>query len=256
MQTTNTRYTLNISPDYTPPHPRTDWDNFGSMVCWHRRYTLGDEHDFETPRDFLAGLIQSNFTDAEIVDFVRSGHARGLTLAYNVALNVWVCNEYKAREGDWDVAFTYSAPDDPDMLESIATDLLEYMSNTSLMELVRKRYLIIPLYLYDHSGLSIATTDFHDQWDSGQVGWIYASHDDIKREFGSDLNSMERAQACLEGEVKTYDLYMGGWCYAFELYENDELLESCGGLFGYPEEVKTAILADLGIREDEVEIIE
>jgi hypothetical protein len=67
---------------------------------------------------------------------------------------------------------------------------------------------------------------------------------------------MERAQACLEREVKIYDWYLGGWCYAFELYENGELLASCGNFFGYPTDAKTEILDGLGLPEDEVEIIE
>lgn len=37
-------YTIKIMPDENPDSPR-DWDNLGKMVCFHRRYTLGDKHD-------------------------------------------------------------------------------------------------------------------------------------------------------------------------------------------------------------------
>ena len=30
-----------------------DWDNIGTMVCWHRGYKLGDKHDFTSPEDFM-----------------------------------------------------------------------------------------------------------------------------------------------------------------------------------------------------------
>ncbi|MEM3486067.1 MAG: hypothetical protein QXI12_10655 [Candidatus Methanomethyliaceae archaeon] len=43
---------LVLQYDSTPENPRT-WDNLGTMVCWHRRYNLGDSHDFKTPDDFL-----------------------------------------------------------------------------------------------------------------------------------------------------------------------------------------------------------
>lgn len=33
---------LDIGYDENPLNPRTDWDNVGTMVCFHRRYTLGD----------------------------------------------------------------------------------------------------------------------------------------------------------------------------------------------------------------------
>ena len=35
-------YTINIDYDEDPMNPRTDWDNAAVMVCWHRRYNLGD----------------------------------------------------------------------------------------------------------------------------------------------------------------------------------------------------------------------
>src|SRR5574344_1075922 len=30
----------------------------------------------------------------------------------------------------------------------------------------------LPLYVYDHSGICMSTTDFNDPWDSGKVGFI------------------------------------------------------------------------------------
>lgn len=38
-------YTINIDQDDIPESPR-DWDNLGTMVCFHRRYDLGDKHNF------------------------------------------------------------------------------------------------------------------------------------------------------------------------------------------------------------------
>ena len=29
----------------------------------------------------------------------------------------------------------------------------------------------LPLYIYDHSGITMSTVGFSDTWDSGQVGW-------------------------------------------------------------------------------------
>jgi len=36
------------------------------------------------------------------------------------------------------------------------------------------KYVILPLYLYDHGGITMSTGAFSCPWDSGQVGWIYA----------------------------------------------------------------------------------
>lgn len=44
--------TLHVEPDYNPPHPRTECDHFGKMLCWHRNYTFGDQNRYDTPEDF------------------------------------------------------------------------------------------------------------------------------------------------------------------------------------------------------------
>ena len=42
---------------------------------------------------------------------------------------------------------------------------------------------ILPLYLYDHSGITISTGMFSCPWDSGQIGFIYVSKQKVRDEF-------------------------------------------------------------------------
>jgi hypothetical protein len=43
------------------------------------------------------------------------------------------------------------------------------------------------------------TTGFSCPWDSGQIGWIYASLEDVKKEFGDDSpSSIEKALSSCE----------------------------------------------------------
>jgi len=44
--------------------------------------------------------------------------------------------------------------------------------------------IILPLYLYDHSGITMRTTPFDCHWDSGQVGLIFVSKKKARAEFG------------------------------------------------------------------------
>ena len=44
--------------------------------------------------------------------------------------------------------------------------------------------IILPLYLYDHSGITISITPFSCRWDSGQVGFVYMTRESIKNDFG------------------------------------------------------------------------
>lgn len=61
----------------------------------------------------------------------------------------------------------------------------------AMQKVISEKYLMLPLYLYDHSGLAMSTETFvgkavHAEWDSGQVGWIYVSKEDALKEFDSD----------------------------------------------------------------------
>lgn len=157
-------YTINIYQDDDPMSPR-GWDNFGTMVCFHRHYDLGDQHD---------------------------------------------------------------------------------MSVDELKELVRgKDVVALPLYLLDHSGLWMNTHGFHDVdpqgWDWGQLGYIYADADMVRKELGvSRITPAVRAKAkrILEDEVETYNKYLTGQVYGYVVEGPDgEHVDSCWGFYDDPDAV-------------------
>ena len=150
-------FRLRIVRDEDPQDPR-EWDNLGTMVCWHRRYKLGDEQ----PRQ----------------------------------------------------------------------DSQEYIDNLP-------PHISLPLYLYDHSGITMRTSAFSCQWDSGQVGFIYVPITKVKAEYGwKVLTAKRRAQIeqYLRNEVETYDHYLTGNVFGFELEKQVagewEPEDSCYGFFG------------------------
>ena len=95
----------------------------------------------------------------------------------------------------------------------------------------------LPLCLYDHSGITIATKPFDCPWDSGQVGVIYCTYERIRREY--DLNpgpipgeTIRRVFEILEQEVRTYDQFLRGEVYGFVVEDKDgEHLDSCWGFY-------------------------
>jgi hypothetical protein len=95
----------------------------------------------------------------------------------------------------------------------------------------------LPLYLYDHSGLSISTTPFSCPWDSGRLGNVYMKHEDFEKYYldeskGMD-DSVEFAKSVLRLAVKEYDYYLRGECYQYTiLSENGTVMGSCGGFIG------------------------
>lgn len=103
---------------------------------------------------------------------------------------------------------------------------------------------ILPLYLMDHSSVSMSTGDYGDRWDSGMVGVIFCTPEVVKREWGEGPEARAKALKCLEVEVETYSAYLEGDVWGFSIspyicddsdagYTLTEELESCWGFYGY-----------------------
>ena len=157
--------TVRIVNDEDCESPR-EWDNLGKMVCWRRRYNLGDKHHFNAPEDFYAFLKETP------------------------------C-------------------------------------------------IVLPLYLYDHSGLTMNTTGFSCPWDSGQVGYIYMSLKDVRKEYSVKRVSKklrEKIEGYLRNEVATFDSYLTGDVYGYIIENEDgEELDSCYGFYGLEYVKKEAV---------------
>lgn len=91
-------------------------------------------------------------------------------------------------------------------------------------------YISLPVYLYDHSGITISTTPFSCQWDSGKIGVIFCTVDKAQKEG----MTVEKVKEYLKGEVEAYDKYLTGdiWFYSVESPDGVQL-DSCGGFYGY-----------------------
>ena len=126
------------------------------------------------------------------------------------------------------------------------------------MELANKKNIILPLYLYDHSGITMSTSSFSCQWDSGQVGWIYISLEKVRKEYSAKRVSKKlraRVEKYLTGEVETYDSFLTGNVLGFSIVRNDDDgdevdVDSCWGYFGddfgyMTDEIKSNIKADI-----------
>lgn len=44
---------------------------------------------------------------------------------------------------------------------------------------------IKPLYMLDHSGLTLSLSSFKNPWDSGQLGFLYVTKQNMKEYFGT-----------------------------------------------------------------------
>ena len=113
-----------------------------------------------------------------------------------------------------------------------------------IAEVRKEQSVVLPLFLYDHGGITMSTKPFSCAWDSGQVGYIYCTEQDIRKEYNLDddcdiespafQEALLRATKCLECEVETYDQYLTGDIYGFAVKDPDgEIQDSCFGYYGF-----------------------
>lgn len=92
--------------------------------------------------------------------------------------------------------------------------------------------IIFPVYLYDHSGITVSTEPFSCPWDSGQVGWIFCTKQQIMENFGIKRitkKHLDIVRKVLIDELEQYDQYLRGEVYLY--YMNDE--SAIGGFYGW-----------------------
>lgn len=184
---------LKVHYDEFAENPRT-WDNLGTMVCWHRRYNLGDKQSYN-PEDFAVDLASD--LDPEKVE--------RLIDRYHIL--------------SWESALTY-----------------EDVVINPCFEIIDKHVILLSLYFYDHSGITISTSPFSCSWDSGQVGWIYVTKDQIRKEYSVKRISkklLKRVAELLAAETEEYDKYLTGQVFGFVLEDTSGAhLDSCWGFLG------------------------
>ena len=155
---------VKIYQDEDPVNPRVDYDNDDRIICFHKRYNLGDKHDYKS----------SDFAGWD-------------------ALEAQICKD---------------------------NDVLE----------------ILPIYMLDHSGITISTTDFNDNWDSGQVGFIFITKEEARKSHMVKKLSKKVKETChknLLSSIETYDQYLTNDVYGYVIEDKDGTeIESCWGFFG------------------------
>lgn len=258
---TENNYTLIIQQDNDPLNPREDCDPFGHMICWHGRYGLGDKHSYDDPEDLLHDLYRKSIEDGgkRLVSFLKSGAARGAKLEYSRSTHEWDLSiSYVRRKSAAELELVWaveqSAPKSQLNDSGWFFDyMLDALTIDDLKELLaeQKDMVILPLYLYDHGGLAMSTGSFigravHAEWDSGQVGYTYATKEDIIANYGdASPESVAKAEELPATEVESYDLYLHGECYGYRLFMYGHEMDPCWGFLGDLDDVKPDIAACL-----------
>lgn len=185
---------VKVVQDSNPTSPR-EVDNLGTMVCWHSRYNLGDEQPSQSPYDFRRSLA------CEFDPYLES-RLEAIEEKYSLGLG------YSGRTSE--------------LYRDLNNDLSEAVNSVLATHIVE-----LPLYLYDHSGITMSTSSFSCRWDSGQVGFIYVTKEKLRKEYRwkkITKRRKEKIYCYLKNEVKTYDDYLTGQVFGYK-YETAEIPE-------------------------------
>jgi hypothetical protein len=112
---------------------------------------------------------------------------------------------------------------------------------------IREEHQVIAMkkvYLLDHSGLRIKTSPFNNAWDSGMVGYAYVTEESLPdySDTQHDRPDRDKIQTWIDDRIKQYDQYLSGEVYRYEVIEDGESVDTCGGFYGDPR--KNEILWD------------
>jgi hypothetical protein len=184
--------------------PRTFFDNLGTMVCWYKKYEIGDKHDFSSENFFRELATEIDPTIEERIEYWESGNGLKKLIDKHGHIKAYCIVE--------------------DNIQNIVSKVIE------------NNVIYLPIHMYDHSGVTIRTTPFSCHWDSGQLGFIYVTKEKIKKEFQVKRVSkrlFKRVEEFLQAEVKIENDSLTGNVYGFVITDKeDEKIDSCWGFFG------------------------
>ena len=102
---------------------------------------------------------------------------------------------------------------------------------------LKRKDIVFPLFMYDHSAITVSLTPFQCDWDSGQVGIVVVPYRVLIKEFGDSILSgiEKKAREVAENEVKELDTFLTGEVYGYIIYEGTEHEEGFWGIHGEEE---------------------
>lgn len=199
-------YMCRIQQDEDPEDPRSeDTGRPDILACFHPRHNLGDDTGFRDAGSFWDDLVKKQINNKSLLALLTSGKiTRFMNLIEDEGVRM----------------------DDPDELLELCHDAICDGNVNLATDILDDRIAWLPMWMYEHSGITVSCGDrvypYNDQFDSSAIGWAVMTKDKAISELGADeTNWREKALACLRASVESYDKYLTGdiWCY--DVYRSD-----------------------------------
>lgn len=181
-------------------NPYQEWEMLGEFIEFCKSYQIGEDIGEKTRQQVILEKAKEVMTPKEREEFHEE-----------YGYNLWKWARYNN-------------------METVSEHVEE-----KLWDKIHEEYFTYPVYAYIHSGISLSLSSFHSKWDSGQVGWWFVSEEDVRSWFNREriTNKLRgRIKSVVKEQVGVLDAWVSGEVFYFKKYENEELVDSCGGFFG------------------------
>jgi hypothetical protein len=105
----------------------------------------------------------------------------------------------------------------------------------------KEKPIYIPIYIYDHSGITINTIGFSFIWDSAKIGYIWVDRKKVLGDYNKKKLSkslIETVKKVLKTEVEQVDQWLKGEVYGYQIKDEDgEEVDSCWGYWDTPNQI-------------------
>lgn len=210
-------YYANIEQDTDVIHPRDKFNHYSTLYTWHTRYSIGGKEDknHQEPITNLCVWAFNQFNELTISKEIKKYTSHEQTMYFND--------------------------------EELNQEQFNFFVNF-VQEWLDANFALLPIYMYDHFGITISTGPFDCPFDNGQIGIIYIKKSTCER-IGISLDD---AREILKRDIEEINNYLTGNVFSISIYETDEeeydgdiiyedeitpknrkLIECVGGYYGY-----------------------
>lgn len=210
----------------TSPRDPDYQENITNMICFHNRHNLGDKHDYTSPNSFAEDMADKYLTQKDVLKALINGEFADFRLGNQKEDGSFVVEakiglipgKERWEQMDWSVNKDTLEVIEGEAIFDVEMDILDNCWPDEIMRACNKYgdVAIMPLFLYDHGGLTMSTSSFvgrahHAEWDSGQVGYIYLDKATAMKEMAEAADKLTLAMPVLYAETLKIPHDSGIW---------------------------------------------
>ena len=213
-------YCLHIMHDDDAESPIND-ETLVKLAFFGRNHSLGNDPRSKHmgQNEYMVQLCRDHVEPADVIAKIKANQLNGLQ----------VMNERMLPETN-ETLITLRDVTTNDIFEDVCAGavidiLADNLTADHCRTLLQDVVFATPIWVYEHSGISIKVGDrtypYNDQWDSYYGGIAAITKAAVIENFQDTENWQRKASECIQNVIETYDSYLTGDVWGYQLYELD-----------------------------------